>query len=113
MNKLVEGLLEDMVDDEILYAKGEKPKSMSLYTSAGVPTPEVLLAQERLIAMGQKVCELPIFTDTATIMGLLNGDHIWLHAHSLVVIIHYEQQHQRILELHLSDTKATLHFVRD
>ena len=113
MNKLVEGLLDDMIDDEILYAKGEKPKSMSLYTCAGVPSMEVLMAQDRLAALGQKLCELPVYKDSHTIMGLLNGDYIRLNENSLVVVIHYEQQSQRILELHLSDTKATLHFVRE
>ena len=113
MNQLADVFIAELLEDESFFAEGEIPKSISMYAFAGSPTAEVLAALSTLHPLGVQWCGEPPYAEVGRYMQLLNGDVITLRPESLIVVLHYKEHGQRILELHLSSTKATLHFVKD
>jgi len=94
----------------MLHNKEAAPYAVSIFSNPQ-PNEDVKNALLRLTTvLGERMGEKSIYQEQSYRVLLLNGSQIPLGASSLVLVLFYSEAPQRILELTLDGSRATLHF---
>lgn len=113
--RLATSLVSDLIDQdlEMLHSHEEAPKAATLLFHTD-PVTEVTEGQKRLQEALERCCgQDMVYVKQMKIVPLLGpGNLVLLKPTTLVVVLHYPTEHQRVLELTLSEKAAKLHFLK-
>ena len=114
MTNLSHSLITDLLSDDyqMLHNEEQAPHRISIFYDRE-PNTDVRAAIARISdVMLETLDPDDVYAEARNHMAWLGGGHLMMTPNTLVLVLHYPDAPQRVLELHLQDNKARLHFLK-